>query len=134
MTLSVGYMSVWTALLMDSGREQSWILHAKTWSFWYTLNICCRLARYWRSVCLCQEQCVQEGDWPKQELSVLQWADCTLERPKLQKSHWKRDMKSAGCWVVKCSSVPVLGCRRLCLDMLLCFYWYVDGNTDELCL
>lgn len=30
-------------------------------------------------------------------------------------------MNSAGCWVVKRSSVPVLGCRRFRLDMQLSF-------------
>lgn len=127
--MSLGYTFVLTALLMDSGREQSWILHAKTRSFWYTLQICCGLACYLRSVYLCH-QWVCQGNRPKQKLSVLQRADCMLEWPKLQKSCGTRDMNSAGCWVVKHSSMLVLGCR-LCLDMWLSFYWYIDGHTDE---
>lgn len=101
----------------------------KTWSFWYMLNICCGL--HVLTFCLCQEQCVQEGEWPKQELTVLQWADWAIPVYSLQMSHGKRDVNSAAGWA-KFSSVPVL---RLQKDIWTCswIFIYQYGHIDELC-
>lgn len=86
---------------------------------------------YLHSVCLCQEQCVQEGEWPKQELTVLQWADWAIPVYSLQMSHGKRDVNSAAGWA-KFSSVPVL---RLQKDIWTCswIFIYQYGHIDELC-
>lgn len=96
---------------------RSWTRCAEMWSFQCTLSVGCRPPCY----CLCQEQCVQGRDWPTQEPSVLEWADCTLEWPKMPKSPRTGDVDSAGCWTAKRRSVPELGYRRWCFDVQLSF-------------
>lgn len=113
--MSVGYTYVLTALLIDCDREQSWILHAKTWSVWHALGICCRLACYLRSVPLCQEQCVQERSGLNQELSVLQWADCMLGQPTLLPQHWSPVEQRT--WVLQAFGL---------LSAALCQCWAAD--------
>lgn len=82
----------------------------------YVLSLCSRNNVYRREMGQTRSyQCYSE--------QIVRW-DSPRCCPSI-KSHRTRDVNSAGCWVVKCSSVPVLGCR-LCLGMQFSFYWHVD--------